>query len=552
MTSIERYREWKEKVTDPALKKELEKMEGDSVAIENAFYKDLEFGTGGMRGILGVGTNCLNIYNIRNVTEGVSRAMEAKGKKSAVISYDSRINSKLFAKTTASVFASHGFKVFLVPEESPTPFLSYAVRKLACDMGVMITASHNPKQYNGYKLFDATGCQVLDDEANEIISYVDKVDPFEVKPRTFEYYLKNGAITYVEQWVYGAFLNDVETQALNDVKPLKIVYTPLNGAGFKLVPEVLYERGFKDITIVEKQAMPNGRFTTCPFPNPEKPEALKLAIELAEKNGADLVLATDPDCDRVGIAVKHEGKYVLLTGNEVGALLTDYVLGTRYARWNLPANAVVVRTIVTSSLVDKICENFGVSVTCVLTGFKWIGNVIEKLKAEGDANRFVLGFEESYGYLIGTHCRDKDAVVASMLIAEMTSNYASEGKTLIDQLNLLYQRYGKYEHKNISKKFEGASGNAKMKALMDSLRTSPISVLGGGNVINSIDFMDQSVYDVPKSNVMLYETDNGLTVVVRPSGTEPLIKFYITASKSEQENEALFEAAISDINKIFA
>ena len=553
MTSKERFEEWKKKVTNKPLLKELAKMEGDSEAIENAFYKDLEFGTGGMRGVLGVGTNCLNIYNIRKVTEGVSRAMEAKGQKSAVISHDSRIKSKVFARTTAEVFASHGFTVYIVPEESPTPFLSFAVRKLGCDMGVMITASHNPKQYNGYKLYSSNGCQVLDDEANEIISYVEKVDPFEVKTGTFRSYMKKGLISYVEKWVYGAFLNAVESQSLNEITcPLKIVYTPLNGAGFKLVPEVLYERGFKDISVVEKQGTPNGRFTTCPFRNPEKPEALRLAIKLAEEKDADLVLATDPDCDRVGIAVRHDGKYVLLTGNEVGVLLADYILGTRYARWSLPSGAVLVRTIVTTSLVDKIAADFGVEVRCVLTGFKWIGNVIEKLGAEGNADRYVFGFEESYGYLAGTHCRDKDAVVASMLIAEMTSTYKKDGKTLVDQLNLIYDKYGKYEHKNISRKFEGASGNAKMKSLMDSLRTDPITSLGGGRVVRTVDFMDQSEYDVPRSNVMLYETDNGLTVIVRPSGTEPLIKFYITASKNEAENAALFGAAVSDIDRIFA
>ena len=553
MTSKERFEEWKKKVTNKPLLKELAKIEGDSEAIENAFYKDLEFGTGGMRGVLGVGTNCLNIYNIRKVTEGVSRAMEAKGQKSAVISHDSRIKSKVFARTTAEVFASHGFTVYIVPEESPTPFLSFAVRKLGCDMGVMITASHNPKQYNGYKLYSSNGCQVLDDEANEIISYVEKVDPFEVKTGTFRSYMKKGLISYVEKWVYGAFLNAVESQSLNEITcPLKIVYTPLNGAGFKLVPEVLYERGFKDISVVEKQGTPHGRFTTCPFPNPEKPEALRLAIKLAEEKDADLVLATDPDCDRVGIAVRHDGKYVLLTGNEVGVLLADYILGTRYARWSLPSGAVLVRTIVTTSLVDKIAADFGVEVRCVLTGFKWIGNVIEKLGAEGNADRYVFGFEESYGYLAGTHCRDKDAVVASMLIAEMTSTYKKDGKTLVDQLNLIYDKYGKYEHKNISRKFEGASGNAKMKSLMDSLRTDPITSLGGGRVVRTVDFMDQSEYDVPRSNVMLYETDNGLTVIVRPSGTEPLIKFYITASKNEAENAALFGAAVSDIDRIFA
>ena len=506
-----------------------------------------------MRGILGVGTNCLNIYNIRKVTEGVSLAMVAAGKTSVAISHDSRNMSNKFAKTAAEVFASHGIRVHIVPEESPTPFLSFAVRRLGCDMGVMVTASHNPKQYNGYKLFDDTGCQVLDDAAEEIIAYVEKVDPFEVKTRTFAYYEKQGLISYIDKWVYSAFLCEVESQSLNDAKPLRIVYTPLNGAGFHLVPEALRDRGFNDVSVVEEQGYPDGDFKTCPFPNPEKPEALALAIKKAEKEGADLVLATDPDCDRVGIAVKHNGEFVLLTGNEVGVLLTDYVLGTKYARWGLPYGATVVRTIVTTSLVDKIAAHFGVKVVPVLTGFKWIGNVINKLGANGgNADRFVLGFEESYGYLIGTHCRDKDAVVASIMIAEMAAYYKTENRTLIDQLNSIYAMYGKYEHKNISKKFEGASGNKKMKGLMEGLRTNPITQIGGGKVVRAVDFLDQTEYDVPKADVMLYETDNGLTVIVRPSGTEPLIKFYITAAKNEEENAALFAAAVSDIDRIFA
>ncbi len=553
MKSIEKFEEWKRKVTDRSVLRQLEKMEGDPVAIENAFYKDLEFGTGGMRGILGAGTNCLNIYNIRKVTEGVSRYMEATDKTSVAISHDSRHMSKRFAKTAAEVFASHGIRVHIVPEESPTPFLSYSVRRLGCDMGVMVTASHNPKQYNGYKLYDETGCQVLDDAAEYIIEYVEKVDPFEVHTRSFAYYERKGLISYIDRWVYSSFLCEVETQALNDAKPLRIVYTPLNGAGFRLVPEALHDRGFNDVSVVDEQAYPDGDFKTCPFPNPEKPEALALAIKKAEKEGADLVLATDPDCDRVGIAVRHNGEFVLLTGNEVGVLLTDYILGTRYARWSLPYGATVVRTIVTTSLVDKIAAHFGVKVVPVLTGFKWIGNVINKLGDNGgNADRFVIGFEESYGYLIGTHCRDKDAVVASVMIAEMTAYYKSIGRTLIDQLNGIYAMYGKYEHKNISKKYEGAEGNKKMRGLMESLRTQPITSIGGGKVVRTVDFLDQTEYDVPRSDVMLYETDNGLTVIVRPSGTEPLIKFYITAAKSEEENAALFAAAISDIDRRFA
>lgn len=548
--SYEKFNEWKQKVTSKALLKSLAKMEGDSVAIENAFYKDLEFGTGGMRGVIGVGTNCLNIYNIRKVTEGVARDMVAKGGKSVAISYDSRIKSKEFACTAACTFAAHGIKVKIVSELAPTPFLSFAVRKLSCDMGVMITASHNPKQYNGYKLYNKTGCQVLDDEAEDIIRHISEVDPFSVSCGSFNSYLKKGLISYIPSWVNGAFLDEVEKQALNEAKPLKIVYTPLNGAGYKLVPQILYERGFEDISVVEKQAYPDGRFSTCAFPNPEKAEALALAVAQAKEKKADLVLATDPDCDRVGIAVRHYDEYVLLSGNEVGVLLTDYVLGTKYARWELPAKAVMVRTIVTTSLVDKLAEHFGVETRLCLTGFKYIGDIINKVEAGGKSS-FILGFEESYGYLVGTHCRDKDAVVASMLIAEMTAEYKAQDKTLVDQLGYIYMEYGKYEHKNFSKTFEGASGNARMKELLAGLRKNPLTVLGGGNVIKRVDYLDQREFDIPSSDVMQYETDNGITLLIRPSGTEPLIKFYVTAAKNEHENKALFKAVVSDIDKLF-
>lgn len=549
--SLEKFKEWKLKVSSKPLLKALDKMEGDETAIENAFYKDLEFGTGGLRGIIGVGTNCLNIYNIRKVTEGVARAMDVAKGKSVAISYDSRLKSKEFARAAACVFAAHGIKVNIVNELAPTPFLSFAVRRLGCDMGVMVTASHNPKQYNGYKLYNKSGCQVLDDEAEVVIGHVKNVDPFEVKCGTFSSYIKKGLISYIEPWVNGAFLDEVEKQALNEAKPLKIVYTPLNGTGYKLVPQILYERGFDDISTVEKQAYPDGRFSTCKFPNPEKAEALALALEQAKAKKADLVLATDPDCDRVGIAVRHKGDYKLLTGNEVGALLADYILGTKYARWELPTGAIMVRTVVTTSLVDKIAEHFGVETRLCLTGFKYIGDIINKLEKEGGADRFIFGFEESYGYLAGTHCRDKDAVVASMLIAEMTAEYKEQGKTLVDQLHNIYEQYGKYEHRNFSKTFEGAAGNSKMKELLSALRKNAPTKIGGGQVVKCVDFLDQREFDVPPSDVMLYETDNGLTVIVRPSGTEPLIKFYVTAAKNEHENKALFEAAVSDIDKLF-
>ncbi|MBP5357091.1 MAG: phospho-sugar mutase [Clostridia bacterium] len=551
MGYIEKYNEWKEKVTDKVLKEELEKMEGNTEAIENAFYKDLEFGTGGMRGVLGVGTNCLNIYNIRKVTEGVSRYMVDKGLESAAISYDSRINSKLFAHTAAAVFASHGIKVYIVADVSPTPFLSFAVRKLNCGMGVMVTASHNPKKYNGYKLYNSTGCQILDDEAYEVVSYVEKVDPFEVKPKDDKVYIKQDLINVMESWVYGSFLNSVEAQSLNDVEKLKIVYTPLNGAGYKLVPSVLYERGFDDITIVPEQAKPNGNFTTCPYPNPEKPEALKLALKIAKEIDADIVLATDPDCDRVGAAVKHRGDFVLITGNEMGVLLADYILGTKHVRWNLPQNGIIVTTIVSTPMAEKIADRFNIETRKVLTGFKWIGDQMNKLDADGELDRFILGFEESYGYLAGGHARDKDAVVASMLICEMTSVYLKQGKTLVDQLAELHKIYGKYENKNISKAFEGVTGAAKMQEILANLRKKPLKKLAGGTIVKFIDYMNQNEQPIPKSNVLSYETDNGLSIIIRPSGTEPLCKFYMTASAGEKENKTLFAAAEADLDKIF-
>lgn len=551
MNYIDKFNEWKQKVTDKQLKIELEKMEGDESAIENAFYKDLEFGTGGMRGILGVGTNCLNIYNIRKVTEGVARYMDDKGLTSAAISFDSRRNSKLFAHTAAEVFASHGIKVYIVEEVSPTPFLSFAVRALKCGMGVMVTASHNPKMYNGYKLYNSTGCQILDDEAYEVVSYVEKVDPFEVKPKNEKAYVKAGLICPMEAWVYGSFLNSVESQSLNDVGKLKIVYTPLNGAGFRLVPSILYERGFDDITIVQEQGRPNGNFTTCPYPNPEKPEALKLAVAKAKEIDADIVLATDPDCDRVGVAVKHNGEYVLISGNDMGVLLTDYILGTRYVRWGLPHDGVVITTIVSTPLAERVADRFHMQTVKVLTGFKWIGDQMNKLEDKDEIDRFIIGFEESYGYLVGSHARDKDAVVASMLICEMTSVYKMQGKTLVDQMAEMHNLYGKYENKNISRAFEGVTGAKKMQEILASLRKKPLKKFAGGKIVKTVDYLTQTEQPIPKANVISYETDNGISIIIRPSGTEPLVKFYMTAHAGEAENKKLFEAAEADIDKLF-
>lgn len=529
------YAVWCEKAS-------LYRAELDSMSDEDkkeAFYKDLEFGTAGLRGILGAGTNRLNVYTIGKVTKGLALYLLAH-KKSGVtvaISYDSRNCSEEFARYAAAVLAECGIKAYITDKLQPTPYLSYMVRSLKCDAGIMITASHNPAKFNGYKVYGADGCQVTDAAATEIFSFIEGVDTFSVRPADFDKAVASGAIEFAD--VTRAYLDEVYKRSVGAARDVSVVYTPLNGTGASIVPQMFRERGFNNVTIVPEQAMPDGNFPTTPYPNPEKAEALRLAVELAKKTGADIVIGTDPDADRIGAAVKTDGGYRLISGNEMGVLLIDYIFSHAKA---LPKNPVVVKTIVTTDLAARVAERCGAEVREVLTGFKYIGEVIKKLEQKGEGDRFVFGYEESYGYLSGTYVRDKDAVVASMLVAEMAADYLKQGKTLADVLDGIYSEFGKYYHRTVSFTYEGAAGAQKMQEVLASVRNNPPAEIDGSAVVESIDYLTQTKFDLPKSNVLSFKAADGSKLIVRPSGTEPLIKVYITAaSGGEQRIDAILD-----------
>ena len=529
------YAVWCEKAS-------LYKADLDSMSDEDkkeAFYKDLEFGTAGLRGILGAGTNRLNVYTIGKVTKGLALYLLAH-KKSGVtvaISYDSRNCSEEFARYAAAVLAEGGIKAYITDKLQPTPYLSYMVRSLKCDAGIMITASHNPAKFNGYKVYGADGCQVTDAAATEIFSFIEGVDTFSVRPADFDKAVASGAIEFAD--VTRAYLDEVYKRSVGAARDVSVVYTPLNGTGASIVPQMFRERGFNNVTIVPEQAMPDGNFPTTPYPNPEKAEALRLAVELAKKTGADIVIGTDPDADRIGAAVKTGDGYRLISGNEMGVLLIDYIFSHAKA---LPKNPVVVKTIVTTDLAARVAERYGAEVREVLTGFKYIGEVIKKLEQKGEGDRFVFGYEESYGYLSGTYVRDKDAVVASMLVAEMAADYLKEGKTLADVLDGIYSEFGKYYHRTVSFTYEGAAGAQKMQEVLASVRNNPPAEIDGSAVVERIDYLTQTKFDLPKSNVLSFKAADGSKLIVRPSGTEPLIKVYITAaSGGEQRIDAILD-----------
>lgn len=551
MTANEKYEEWLKKVTDEDVKRGLAAMADNPERIENCFYKDLEFGTGGLRGELGAGSNCLNIYTIRRVTQGIADSMKHYGQKVACVSCDSRNYSELFKETVAEVFAKNGIKTYITKELMPTPFLSYITRNYQADIGVMITASHNPAKYNGYKVYGSDGCQLTDNAANELIGYIENVDPFEVSTGSLDEYIAAGLVNYVDDAVIEKYLETVFGQHINMADGLDVTYSALNGTGYKLVPEMLRRMNVKTLSLVDEQCHPDGNFPTCSYPNPEKPEALALGIETAKKNRSDILIATDPDADRVGTAVLHGGEYVLLTGNEVGVLLTDYLLSMKKANNTLPPRPVIVKTIVTTDLVRKVAAEYDVEIFDVLTGFKYIGDVIGKLERKGEENRYVLGFEESYGYLSGTYVRDKDAVNASMLVAEMTAYYKKKNMTLVDRLNEIYDRFGYYEHKLISFDFPGADGQAKLSRLLAQLRADLPRELAGRKVVKVIDYLTQTEADLPKSNVLSFTADDGTKLIIRPSGTEPIIKMYLTATKSKHENEEIFAKMQKMLEQIF-
>lgn len=541
---------------DKDLIEELRSIKDNENEIYERFYRELKFGTAGLRGIIGAGTNRMNVYTVRRATQGLANFLNRKCKAPSVaISYDSRIKADLFAKEAARVLAANGIKAYISSELQPTPVVSYAVRTLKTDAGIMVTASHNPAKYNGYKCYGSDGCQMTDVSADAVFEEIENVDYFngDIKLMDFDEGLNKGMIEWIDDSIYESYLDNVQKQSVNPGicknSGLKVVFTPLNGAGNKPVRKILERIGVKDVIVVPEQEKPDGNFTTCPYPNPEIKEALTLGLELCAKENPDLLLATDPDSDRVGIAVKVKDGYRLMSGNETGIMLMNYVLSSRKNNGTLPEKPVAVKTIVTSKLVEKICEKYGCELKNVLTGFKYIGEQILLLEQKNEEYRYVFGFEESYGYLAGTYVRDKDAVVASMLICEMAAFYRQQGKTLDDVMNSIYDEYGYYINKTESYEFEGSVGMKKMSDIMSSLRSLHPVEIAGSKITDVADYLNSSAkslltgkeekINLPKSNVLSYSLDNGGAVIVRPSGTEPKIKLYITAvGKTKEESAA--------------
>lgn len=527
------YHRWTvQTANNEELHNELLNIQNNREDIEDRFYKELEFGTGGLRGVLGAGTNRMNVFTVSKATQGYSNYLNQQFEEPSVaIGYDSRIHSDDFARAAVAVFAANGIQVHIYDHLMPTPALSFAVRDLHCNGGIVLTASHNPAKYNGYKVYGADGCQITTEAAKAIQTAINEVDPFDdVKRADFELAMENGIIHYIGEDTIDRYQAAVSTASLLPEgidKNVAIVYTPLNGAGISCVPRCLKEHGFTNITIPDEQKNPDGHFPTCPYPNPEVREALEVGLHWAEKTQSDLLLATDPDCDRVGAAVKTASGYTLISGNQMGVLLFDFVCKMRQANGTMPKNPVAVKTIVTTPMAAKIAEHYGVRLIDVLTGFKFIGEQIGLLEKKGEADRYIFGFEESYGYLSGSFVRDKDAVNASLLICEMFAWYKSQGKSLVDVLEKLYQEYGCYESKLLSFQFEGADGFAKMQSLMTELRTNRPAELAGIAVERSIDYQNDDT-GLPKSNVLRFFLKNGAEAVVRPSGTEPKLKVYLT------------------------
>ena len=533
---LEDYKRWAAaELEDPALARELKEIAGDDEQIKDRFAVALKFGTAGLRGVLGAGTNRMNIYVVRQATQGLANWVKTQGgSQSVAISYDSRINSDVFAKTAACVLAANGIHVRIYDALMPVPALSFATRYYKANAGIMITASHNPAKYNGYKAYGPDGCQMTDDAAAIVYAEIQKTDVLTGAKRIpFEEGLSSGMIQYVGEDCKEALYDAIKARSVRPglckTAGLKLVYSPLNGSGLVPVTRVLHDIGIDDITIVPEQQYPDGHFPTCPYPNPEIFEALKLGLELAEKSGADLMLATDPDADRVGIAIRcPDGSYELVSGNEVGVLLLDYICQGRIEKGTMPANPVAVKSIVSTPLADAVAKSYGVEMRNVLTGFKWIGDQIARLEAAGQVDRFIFGFEESYGYLAGPYVRDKDAIIGSMLICEMAAYYRSIGSSIKERLEEIYAKFGRYLNKVDSFEFPGLSGMEKMVGIMDGLRKNPPAEIGGYKVASVTDYQDTEKTGLPKANVLIYALEGGATVVVRPSGTEPKIKTYFT------------------------
>ncbi|MBR4911150.1 MAG: phospho-sugar mutase [Clostridia bacterium] len=556
----ENYELWLENATlDPDLIGELKAIAGDDAAIEDAFYTELTFGTAGLRGVIGAGTNRMNVYTVGKATQGISEYVKSVSEKPSVaIAYDSRIKSETFARAAAEIFAANGVKVYIYRELMPTPMLSYAVRYFGCDSGVVITASHNPAKYNGYKAYGPDGCQMGPEAADRVLAIMSTIDIFkDIKRIDFETGLSRGIIEYIGDGVIESYLDEVEKCRVNrdlDLSKIKILYTPLNGAGNKPVRKIFARIGATDVTVVKEQELPDGNFPTAPYPNPEIKEAFACAFEAAKTVHPDLIIATDPDSDRAGIAVLIAGEYRLLSGNDVGALLFEYILKCRKALGTLPQKPVAVKTIVSTEICKKIAADYGCELREVLTGFKFIGEQIGLLEEKGEEDRYVFGFEESYGYLAGPYVRDKDAVVASMLICEMAAYYKEKGLNLLEVLDAVYDKYGYYLCTQKGFTLEGQAGMQMISAIMERIRKNPPKTVAGKAVLIFKDFK-ASVSTVlntgatekitlPKSNVLGFYLEDGSSLIIRPSGTEPKIKLYVCAVWGDSASAELMRSAI--------
>lgn len=563
MTEKELYDLWcRNAKEDLDLQTELANIKNDENAISDRFYRDLEFGTGGLRGVIGAGTNRMNIYTVRRATQGFADYLNQEyTSPSVAISYDSRIKSDVFSKAAAEVLAANGIKVHIYTELMPTPCLSFAVRALKCQGGIMVTASHNPAKYNGYKVYGDDGCQITLRGAEIILNKINSLDIFnDIKTSSFDDELAKGNISYIGENVIEDFYKHVLAEGINPdlcaSSGLKVVYTPLNGTGNKPVREILKRLGITDVTVVKEQETPDGNFPTCPYPNPEIRKALEVGLKYCNEVKPDLLLATDPDCDRVGIAVPDGDDYALFTGNEVGAMLLEYICQQRIKNGTMPKNPISVKTIVTTDIINLIGKEYGVEIIDVLTGFKFIGEQIGILEAKGEENRYIFGFEESYGYLSGTYVRDKDAVNASMLICEMAAYYRTQGITLLQARENMYKKYGVFLQTLHSFTFEGESGMNKMDAIMTELRNNNPTEIGGLNVIKFDDYKTgiskdlvnetETELTLPKSNVLAFFLEGGSKVIVRPSGTEPKIKTYFTSKMPTHEEAEALEAKLAD------
>ena len=536
--------DWIRNIRNEDDRAELETVMSDDSVLNERFSSELEFGTGGLRGIVGMGTNCMNIYTVGRASKGLAAYMLAHGMEKVAVSYDSRRKSRLFAETAARIFAGRGIRVVIVRELMPTPFLSFLTRQEQCGMGVMITASHNPAAYNGYKVYNSNGCQITDAAAAEVAQFIGKESYFGEENLSFDEYVRQEMICFAAEETEEKYLQGIRNiVGKTDLSGLKIAYSALNGTGYRLVPELLEGAG-AEVILTEPQCVPDENFTTCPYPNPEKREALALGIKTAEENGCDLLIATDPDADRVGIAVCCGDSYIPFTGNEAGLLLLQYLLEERKRKGENTSRLLVIKTIVTTNLAEKIAAEYGAGVINVLTGFKYIGEQIGLLEAKGETDRFLLGFEESYGYLLGTQVRDKDALVASLAICKMEAEYRTQGKNLKDVLESIYIKYGRLTNTLLSYTFAGAEGHKKIEEIMAQFRGQPPKEICGKTIVGCADYMVSENTGLPKSNVLQFDLGNGESIVIRPSGTEPNLKIYLALTGGTKEMKEYFDARI--------